>query len=176
LREDHKLDWQTSPDRCLRGRKSPQPSGFSSVFMSRSYGSPAMTLTPQTLLAELDTTLAEVSQDWRTTVLGQIADLFFNSADRYSLDQIALFDTVMSLLLPGVDRLTLAQLSNRLADLANPPAKVLASLARHPDSDVCGPVLERSKKLPVLWTCSSAMASIRKCRQKLRRAQSLEPR
>jgi uncharacterized protein (DUF2336 family) len=107
-----------------------------------------MTLTPQTLLAELDTTLAEVSQDWRTTVLGQIADLFFNSADRYSLDQIALFDTVMSLLLPGVDRLTLAQLSNRLADLANPPAKVLASLARHPDSDVCGPVLERSKKLP----------------------------
>ncbi len=107
-----------------------------------------MTLTPQTLQAELDTTLAEVSQDWRTTVLGQIADLFFNSADRYSLDQIALFDTVMSLLLPGVDRLTLAQLSNRLADLANPPAKVLASLARHSDSDVCGPVLERSKKLP----------------------------
>jgi uncharacterized protein (DUF2336 family) len=107
-----------------------------------------MTLTPQTLLAELDTTLAEVSQDWRTTVLGQIADLFFNSADRYNFDQVALFDTVMSLLLPGVDRLTLAQLSNRLADLSSPPAKVLASLANHPDPDVCGPVLERSKALP----------------------------
>jgi uncharacterized protein (DUF2336 family) len=107
-----------------------------------------MTLTPQTLLAELDTTLSEVSQDWRTTVLGQIADLFFNSADRYSIDQIALFDTVMSLLLPGVDRHTLAQLSDRLADLIKPPAKVLASLASHPDPDVCGPVLERSKALP----------------------------
>ena len=45
-----------------------------------------MTRTPQTLLAELDTMLSEVSQDWRTTVLGQIADLFFNSADRYSID------------------------------------------------------------------------------------------
>jgi uncharacterized protein (DUF2336 family) len=107
-----------------------------------------MTLTAQTLLAELDTTLAEVSQDWRTTVLGQIADLFLNRADRYNFDQVALFDTVMSLLLPGVDRLTLAQLSNRLADVSSPPAKVLASLANHPDPDVCGPVLERSKALP----------------------------
>ena len=48
-----------------------------------------MTRTPQTLLAELDTMLSEVSQDWRTTVLGQIADLFFDSADRYNIDQVA---------------------------------------------------------------------------------------
>jgi hypothetical protein len=75
-----------------------------------------MTLTPQSLLADLDTTLAEVSQDWRATVLGQIADLFLNSAHRYSKDQVALFDTVMSLLIPGVDRLTLASLSDRLTD------------------------------------------------------------
>jgi uncharacterized protein (DUF2336 family) len=107
-----------------------------------------MTLTPQSLLADLDTTLAEVSQDWRATVLGQIADLFLNSADRYSKDQVALFDTVMSLLIPGVDRLTLASLSDRLTDVANPPAKVLTSLASHPDPDVCGPPLERAKALP----------------------------
>jgi uncharacterized protein (DUF2336 family) len=106
-----------------------------------------MTLTAQSLLAELDTTLSEVSQDWRTAVLGQIADLFLNSADRYTTEQVALFDTVMSLLLPGVDRLTLAALSNRLADAANGPAKVVASLANHPDLEVCGPVLERSKAL-----------------------------
>jgi uncharacterized protein (DUF2336 family) len=99
-----------------------------------------MTLTPQSLLADLDTTLAEVSQDWRATVLGQIADLFLNSADRYSKDQVALFDTVMSL--------TLASLSDRLTDVANPPAKVLTSLASHPDPDVCGPPLERAKALP----------------------------
>jgi uncharacterized protein (DUF2336 family) len=107
-----------------------------------------MTLTAQTLLAELDTTLSEVSQDWRTAVLRQIADLFLNGAERYSKEQIALFDTVMSMLLPGVDRLTLAELSNRLADVADAPAKVLASLATHPDPQVCAPVLERSKALP----------------------------
>jgi uncharacterized protein (DUF2336 family) len=148
LPQDNKLYWQTSADRSSRERHRPQQSGFSSVFISRGYRTPAMTLTPQTLLAELDTTLSEVSQDWRTAVLSQIADLFFNGADRYSIDQIALFDTVMSLLLPGVDRLTLAQLSGRLADLAQPPAKVLATLATHPDPDICGPVLERSRALP----------------------------
>jgi uncharacterized protein (DUF2336 family) len=107
-----------------------------------------MTLTAQTLLAELDTTLSEVSQDWRTAVLGQIADLFLNGAELYTKDQVALFDTVMSMLLPGVDRVTLAELSSRLADVPHAPAKVLASLANHPDLDVCGPVLERSKTLP----------------------------
>jgi hypothetical protein len=129
-------------------RRRSQPLGFSSVFISQGYRTPIMTLTPQSLLAELDLTLTEVSQDWRATVLGQIADLFLNSADRYSKDQVALFDTVMSLLIPGVDRLTLAPLSDRLADVANPPAKVLASLASHPDPDVCGPPLERAKALP----------------------------
>ena len=107
-----------------------------------------MTLTAQTLLAELDTTLSGVSQDWRTAVLRQIADLFLGDAERYSKDQVALFDTVMSLLLPGVDDQTLAELSSRLAGVPYAPAKVLASLANHPDLGVCGPVLERSKALP----------------------------
>jgi uncharacterized protein (DUF2336 family) len=118
------------------------------MFISRGYRFPVMTLNAQTLLAELDTTLSEVSQDWRTAVLRQIADMFFNSAELYSKDQVALFDAVMSLLLPGVDRPTLAELSNRLTGAPLPPPKVLASLANHPDLEVCGPVLERSKALP----------------------------
>jgi hypothetical protein len=83
------------------------------MFISRGYRFPVMTLNAQTLLAELDTTLSEVSQNWRTAVLRQIADMFFNGAELYSKDQVALFDAVMSLLLPGVDRPTLAELSNR---------------------------------------------------------------
>jgi hypothetical protein len=39
------------------------------MFISRGYRVAVMTLTAQTLLAELDTTLSEVSQDWRTAVL-----------------------------------------------------------------------------------------------------------
>jgi hypothetical protein len=74
-----------------------------------------MTLTPQVLLTELDTALSEVSPDWRNAVLRQITDLFFNRADLYSKEQVGLFDSTMSLLLPGLDRQTLAELSNRLA-------------------------------------------------------------
>jgi hypothetical protein len=97
------------------------------MFISRGYRFPVMTLNAQTLLAELDTTLSEVSQDWRTAVLRQIADMFFNGAELYSKDQVALFDAVMSLLLPGVDRPTLAELSNRLTGAPLPPPKMLAS-------------------------------------------------
>ena len=107
-----------------------------------------MTLTPQVLLTELDTALSEVSPDWRNAVLRQITDLFFARADLYTKEQVALFDSTMSLLLPGLDRQRLAELSNRLADLASAPAKVLASLANHPDPLVCAPVLERSTALP----------------------------
>ena len=67
------------------------------MFISRGYRVAVMTLTAQTLLAELDTTLSEVSQDWRTAVLRQIADLYLGGADLYSKDQVALFDAVMSL-------------------------------------------------------------------------------
>jgi uncharacterized protein (DUF2336 family) len=107
-----------------------------------------MTLTPQILLTELDTALSEVSPDWRNAVLRQITDLFFNRADLYTKEQVALFDSAMSMLLPGLDRQTLAELSNRLADLTSAPARVLASLANHSDPLVCAPVLERSKALP----------------------------
>jgi hypothetical protein len=43
-----------------------------------------MSLTPQALLAELDTALPQASESWRNAVLRQIADLFLNSAELYS--------------------------------------------------------------------------------------------
>src|ERR1700733_14062838 len=117
------------------------------MFISRGYRVPVMTLNAQALLAELDTTLSEVSQDWRTAVLRQIADMFFNSAELYSKDQVAFFRCGDEPSPSGVDRPTLAELSNRLTGPPLPPPKVLARLANHPDLEVCGPVLERSKAL-----------------------------
>jgi uncharacterized protein (DUF2336 family) len=107
-----------------------------------------MSLTPQALLAELDTTLPQVEESWRSTVLRKITDLFLSGADFYNDQHVALFDAVMSRLLPGLDRDDLAELGNRLAGIANAPLNVLASLARHLDILVCGPVLERAKALP----------------------------
>jgi uncharacterized protein (DUF2336 family) len=107
-----------------------------------------MSLTPQALLAELDTALPQAAESWRSTVLRRITDLFLSGAERYTDPQVALFDAVMSRLLPGLDRDELAELSGRLAGVANGPINVLASLARHLDIAVCGPVIEQAKALP----------------------------
>ena len=106
-----------------------------------------MSLTPQALLAELDATLPQASELWRGAVLRQITDLFLNSAELYSDQQVALFDAVMGRLIMGVDRAALAELSNRLA-VANAPVNVVGSLARHLDIAVCGPVLEQAEAVP----------------------------
>jgi uncharacterized protein (DUF2336 family) len=100
------------------------------------------------LLAELDATLPQASESWRGAVLRQITDLFLNSAELYSNQQVALFDAVMSRLIMSVDRAALAELSGRLAGVANAPVNVVGSLARHLDIAVCGPVLERAEAVP----------------------------
>jgi len=107
-----------------------------------------MSLTPQALLAELDSALPQAAESWRSTVLRRITDLFLSGADLYNDQHVALFDAVMSRLLPGLDRDDLAELGNRLAGIANAPLNVLASLARHLDILVCGPVLEQAQALP----------------------------
>jgi uncharacterized protein (DUF2336 family) len=107
-----------------------------------------MPLTPQALLAELDTALPQAEESWRSMVLRQITDLFLSGAELYNDQHVALFDAVMSRLLPGLDRADLAELGNRLAGIANAPLNVLASLARHLDVSICGPVLERAQVLP----------------------------
>ena len=107
-----------------------------------------MSLTPQTLLAELDTALPQAAESWRSMVLRKITDLFLSGAEVYNDQHVALFDAVMSRLLPGLDRDDLAELGNRLAGIANAPLNVLASLAPHLDILVCGPVLEQAKALP----------------------------
>jgi uncharacterized protein (DUF2336 family) len=107
-----------------------------------------MTLTPQALIAELDTALPQASESWCSTVLRRIADLFLNSAHVYNEQHVALFDAVMGRLIPNTDRLALAEVSGRLAGVTNAPANVLAGLARHLDIEVCGPVLEQAKALP----------------------------
>jgi uncharacterized protein (DUF2336 family) len=108
-----------------------------------------MTLTPQAVLAELDTTLPQATATWRRSALRQVLDLFLSGADYYSAEQVALFDAVMSrLLVPNFDRAFLAEMSEQLAALDNAPSSVVGTLARHLDPAVCGPILAKAKALP----------------------------
>jgi uncharacterized protein (DUF2336 family) len=105
-------------------------------------------MTTETLLAELDTRLPQASESWCGTVLRRIADLFVGSADTYNDQHVAVFDAVMGRLIPKTDRVALAELSGRLASVANAPINVLGNLAHHLDTAVCGPVLDQATALP----------------------------
>lgn len=107
-----------------------------------------MSLTAQSLLAELDSALAAAPDPWRRDTLRRIIDLFRGGAPTYSDEQVGLFDEVIGRFLKNTDRTLLAETSSSLAPVEPGPAKVLASLARHSDVNVCGPILEQAKALP----------------------------
>lgn len=106
-----------------------------------------MTLTAQAVLADLDSRLPEASESWRSTAMRQVVDLLLSGAQFYTAPQIALFDEVIGRLIENADRLQLAELSNRLAPLANAPVKVIGRLARHADVAISGPILAQSTAL-----------------------------
>jgi uncharacterized protein (DUF2336 family) len=103
-----------------------------------------MAVTAQSLLSDFDASLPQASDSWRSTALHRIIELFVSGADSYSGEQIALFGAVMERLIKKMDRERLIELSNALAAAGSAPAKVLANLARHADSAISGPVLERA--------------------------------
>ena len=107
-----------------------------------------MSLTSETVLAELDSALPEKPDSWRSQALRQIVELFAGGAESYSVEQVALFDEVICRLIKNMDRQQLAELSRRLAALASAPLKAIGSLARHADIAVSAPILEQAKALP----------------------------
>jgi uncharacterized protein (DUF2336 family) len=107
-----------------------------------------MSLTSQAVLAELDSVLPAKPDSWRDTALHRIVDLFVAGAALYGDEQVAVFDEVIVRLMQKLDRLQLAELSNRLAPFANAPVRVLGRLARHSDMAVCGPILDQAMALP----------------------------
>ena len=107
-----------------------------------------MTLTSQAVLAELDLALPGKPDSWRSAVLRRIVDLFLAGAALYGDEQVALFDEVIVRLIQKMDRLQLAELSDRLAPVANAPVRVLGRLVRHSDVAVSGPILDQAEALP----------------------------
>jgi uncharacterized protein (DUF2336 family) len=106
-----------------------------------------MTSVAQPLLTELDSVLSRAPAAWRNTTLRRLTDLFLVDAESYTDDQVAVFDDVISRLIEKIDRRTLIELSNRLAQVKNAPSKVVGTLARHADILIAGPLLEKSNVL-----------------------------
>ena len=81
------------------------------------------------LFDELDAALQSGSSEKRLGMLRQVTDLFLNEADRLSEEQIGVFDLVLVQLIERIETRTLAEISERLAAVANAPIDLTLSLA-----------------------------------------------
>jgi uncharacterized protein (DUF2336 family) len=99
------------------------------------------------LISELETAVSSGGCERRVETLRRITDLFLQAADRYSSEQVALFDDVMVRLSGEIETRARAELSTRLAALANAPIKIVYSLAFDDIIDVAGPVLTQSPQI-----------------------------
>ena len=99
------------------------------------------------LLDELEGALASGNINRRIDILTRITDLFINGADRYSEDQVGVFDDVMARLVNTIEAKVRAKLAQRLAPIANAPSNVIHMLAFDDDIEVASPVLANSPRL-----------------------------
>jgi uncharacterized protein (DUF2336 family) len=96
-------------------------------------------------LRYLESLARERSNDNRRVLLNAVTDQFL-AAEARSVREIDLFDEIVALVLDEVEPIARAELSQRLADLANPPRKVLRLLAED-EISVAHPILVRSSAL-----------------------------
>jgi len=103
--------------------------------------------TSESLLDELQSTLAHGTVARRVETLRRVTDLFINGAVEFSNEQIALFDDVFQCLIVHIETSAKALLSNRLAPIDTAPPLTIRTLAFDDVIEVAGPVLSRSERL-----------------------------
>jgi uncharacterized protein (DUF2336 family) len=93
-------------------------------------------------LQYLESLARERSHDRRRTLLHAVTDRYL-AAEARSAREIELFDEIVALVLEEVEPIARAELSERLADVIDPPRKVLMLLAED-EISVAWPILVRS--------------------------------
>jgi uncharacterized protein (DUF2336 family) len=103
--------------------------------------------TTDSLLDELQTTLAHGTVARRVETLRRVTDLFINGGVDFSDEQIGLFDDVFQCLIIHIEAAAKARLSNRLAPIDRAPPLTVRALAFDDLIEVAAPVLSRSQRL-----------------------------
>jgi uncharacterized protein (DUF2336 family) len=99
------------------------------------------------LIPELEDVVQHGSRRKRVETLQRITALFLAGAARYSDEHVDLFDDVFGLLIKEIESKARAELSSRLAPVANAPIKIIRTLANDDDIAVAGPVLKLAPRL-----------------------------
>jgi hypothetical protein len=96
------------------------------------------------LIEDLRRALVTGTDAQRLEMLSRMTDLFLAGADRFSPEQIRLFDEMLTKFLTVVETGARARLADRLAPVSNAPAGVIRTLAFDDDIAVARPVLRES--------------------------------
>ena len=99
------------------------------------------------LITEIKDVLDGGSPSRREAILHELTKLFLDGAERYSNEQIAVFDDVLLTVVEHVDREALAELSGRLASCAKAPPTLLRKLASHLDLKISAVMLKEAVAL-----------------------------
>src|ERR1700690_4124176 len=94
-----------------------------------------------TLIAELEEAIQDNLAGKRAVLLRRVTDLFVRGADTFEEDHVAVFDDVLVRLAAGIEIQARAELSERLAPLANAPIRIIEALSVDDEIRVAGPVL-----------------------------------
>ncbi|HJZ21055.1 MAG TPA: DUF2336 domain-containing protein [Bradyrhizobium sp.] len=103
--------------------------------------------TAESLLDELQNTLAHGTVARRVETLRRVTDLFIDGAVDYSSEQVGLFDDVFQCLMQHIESSAKALLANRLAPIDTAPPRTIRSLAFDDLIEVAAPVLSQSERL-----------------------------
>ncbi|CCD92451.1 conserved hypothetical protein [Bradyrhizobium sp. ORS 375] len=108
---------------------------------------PAKPAPTDSLLDELEDTLAHGTVARRVETLRKVTDLFVDGAADFADDQVALFDDVFECLIDHIEVSARALLASRLASIDTAPPRTLRRLADDDAIEVAGPVLSKSERL-----------------------------
>jgi uncharacterized protein (DUF2336 family) len=109
--------------------------------------SPKSAATSESLLDELQTTLAHGTVARRVETLRRVTDLFINGAVDYSNEQVGLFDDVFQCLMHHIETSARALLATRLAAIDTAPPGTIRALAFDDLIEVAAPVLSQCERL-----------------------------
>ena len=111
---------------------------------------------PKSLINELENAISHKDLAHRAETLRSLTDLFVLGSVKYSGEQVALFDDVMSRLIDEVEVSARAAFGHRLAVVPNAPPKVIRELALDNAIEVAGPVLTHSEQIDDVTLVESA--------------------
>lgn len=96
------------------------------------------------LIPELDDIVQHGSAERRADAIARISALFLEGVARFEAQHVALFDDILTGLVPRAEIETRMELAERLSRLDNAPPTLVKQLAREDEIKIAGPILSRS--------------------------------